>query len=85
MQLDTVDYILWQITLQAVEKTVAISSQFKNKSHLSKEIKNGKKNLTSAAMTEAHRHGADCVCVKIGNCPSVWLKSGAVCFFIPIE
>lgn len=38
-QLDTVDYIPWQITLQAVDKIVAISSQFKNKSHLSREIK----------------------------------------------
>ena len=38
-QLDTADYIPRQITLQAVDKILAISSQFKNKSHLSGEIK----------------------------------------------
>lgn len=38
-QLDTLDYIPAQIILRAVDKIVAISSWFKNKSHLSAEIK----------------------------------------------
>lgn len=39
-QLDTVDCVPLQITLQAVDKILAISPQFKkNKSHLSREIK----------------------------------------------
>lgn len=39
LQLDTADYIPRQIPLQAVDKIVGISSQFKNKFHLSREIK----------------------------------------------